>query len=166
MAGSVGAAAISPDGSRVVGVCEDGKTRVWDTRTGKELLVLKGVALGGADRASFSLDGAQIVTTGRAARVWDARSGVLLRRFEEADGKDSFSPAARKIYTAGDRLRVWDARTGTELPPLPGKAGRSPPVAFSADGSTAVTLDGRTARVWGTKTGSLISSVPGHSENI
>src|SRR5205807_418544 len=85
----VPSAALSPDGSRVVTgssggapkawKAETGAARVWDARTGAELLALQG-HIGDIWSAAFSPDGSRVVTGSLdgMARVWDARTGAEL----------------------------------------------------------------------------------------
>ena len=71
--------------------------------------------------ASFSPDGARIVTAGGGngtAKVWDARTGAALLELKgHTDGvkSASFSPDGSRIVTGSrDRTaKVWDARTGS-----------------------------------------------------
>lgn len=166
MAASALSGSMSPDGSRFVACCEDGTARIWDIRFSKEVLVIHDIGRDTA-AASFSPDGKRIITTGRVAQVWDARSGALLHRLQDTIGQDSFTPDGVRIYLAGDPLRVWDANTAAELPLLPGETGKSPPAAFSTDRSRAVALQGRTARVWDTQNGTLVSTlVAAHISDI
>jgi WD40 repeat protein len=51
---------------------EDRTAKVWDARTGAEVLTLKGHALS-VSPGAFSPDGTRIVTGGEFMRVWDAR---------------------------------------------------------------------------------------------
>src|SRR5262245_10251761 len=60
LAGSVRivrASAFSPDGSRVVTAENDGRARVWEAATGRQLLVLEGDNKKGARTAAYSRDG-------------------------------------------------------------------------------------------------------------
>jgi WD40 repeat protein len=58
---------------------DDETARVWETSSGREVMVLKGHR-GPVRSASYSEDGRQILTTGfdRKARIWDAQSGEEL----------------------------------------------------------------------------------------
>ena len=58
-----GSASFSPDGSRIVTGSDDKKAKVWDAKTGAELLTLNHV-----DSASFSPDGLRIVTASEDGR--------------------------------------------------------------------------------------------------
>ena len=69
----------------------------------------------------FSSDGTKLITGGidRAARIWDVRTGALLRTLPQADMvvRASFSPDDATALTAsGDGAVIqWDASTGKEL---------------------------------------------------
>ena len=54
-------ASFSPDGSRIVTGSGDKTAKVWDAKSGAEVLTLKGHT-GGVTSASFSPDGSRIVT--------------------------------------------------------------------------------------------------------
>src|SRR5437899_415849 len=76
-----GVLAVSPDGAHVLGGAQaDGKLRLFDARTGKELRRLPGHA-GWVTGVAFSADGGRAVTCGEDAEVklWDVASGKLLR---------------------------------------------------------------------------------------
>jgi hypothetical protein len=71
---AISSASFSPDGSRIVTASYDRTARVWDARTGAEVLSLKGHT----DRvsaASFSADGSRILTASwdNSVKVWDSR---------------------------------------------------------------------------------------------
>jgi WD40 repeat protein len=106
--------------------------------------------------------------TGGGLRLWDLRSGRVLRRLPEAaaDGV-AFSPDGGLLATGGDDgvLRLWNGRTGRPLGTL-GDAGVSPEVAFGGQGRIA-TLSGDTLRLWDARSRgplaseSLSPAVPG-----
>ena len=124
----------------------DQTARVWDARTGAELLTLKGHT-GRVTSASFSPDGSRVVTASadETARVWDApdrrraphpqgahRSGHRRRRS---------APTAR---ASSPRARTGRRRSGTPRPGPRSSPSRGTPVAvtsasFSPDGSRVVT---------------------------
>ena len=131
----------SPDGQRLAALC------------GNELYVARLDALGdgieipapgGTIRPMLSADGRYLATGawhGSAAHVWDARSGALLHRFEEAPfatvliaiSPDSQSLATGtadtvRLWRAGDWEQVWERPNGPRHSRLPA------PVAFSPGG--------------------------------
>ena len=71
----------SPDGLHIITASKDGTARVWNAKTGKELLQLIGhnniIYM-----ARYSRDGLRIVTTSRDStiRIWEANSGKELLR--------------------------------------------------------------------------------------
>ena len=75
--GAVWSASFSPDGSRIVTGSRDRTAKVWDARSGAEVLTLKGHT----DQRHFGVvqpDGSRVVTGSedKTAKVWDARSGA------------------------------------------------------------------------------------------
>lgn len=103
-AGTLWPLAFSPDGSLVAAGALDGTARLWDTKTGKPVVVLSGHGAM-VSSIAFTPDGKQVITTkgtpftphdliehnrANAAalprqgeiRFWDARTGELLRTIE------------------------------------------------------------------------------------
>lgn len=106
----------SPDGKRVLTASTDGTARVWDGKTGREVLVLshKGAVMS----AVFSPDGKRIVTSGLdgTAVIWNAKAGERLLCLRGHDGGvkcGAFSPDGKKIVTAGEdrTARLWNAQS-------------------------------------------------------
>src|SRR5262249_13565504 len=93
---------------------DDRTAKVWDARTGDEVLTL----MGHTDRvtsASWSPDGARIVTGSwdKTAKVWDAKSGAELLTFQghtDIVYAASWSPDGSRLVTGGYRsAKMWDA---------------------------------------------------------
>ncbi len=150
--GTLNAAAFSPDGTRIVTASghPDDTARVWDTKTGAELLTLKGHA-GPVLAASFSADCTRIATAGwdGTARLWDAKTGKEVLTLKGHTGAVSFSTDGTRVVTAGldGKARVWDAKTGAEVLTLNGHRNRVLTVALSPDGTRVVTGSGSIAKV-------------------
>ena len=124
---AVTSASFSPDGSRIVTASHDRTAKVWDAKTGAELLTLKGHT----GRRHFG-----VVQPGRVAgrhrelTTGRRRSGTPRpaprsspsRGTPTAVMSASFSPDGSRIVTASwDRTaKVWDARTGAEVLTLKG----------------------------------------------
>jgi WD40 repeat protein len=164
-------AAISPDGARIAtSSFWDNTARVWDARSGTELLALRGHA-DLVKSASFSPDGTRVVTASwdKTARVWNARSGTELRDFCGHAGPvtaASFSPDGSRLVTASSdqTARVWDARSGAELLALHGHAGPVTAASFSPDGARLATASqDNTARVWDARSGAELLALRGHT---
>jgi WD40 repeat protein len=168
--GGVLGAAFSPDGRRIVtgGGLSGAEARVWDARTGAELLDLKGHT-GLVISVAFSPDGTHIVTGSldRTAKVWDARTGTNRLELGGQRGNVSslaVSPDSTRIVTGSSHaaVKVWDTGTGKTLVELTGFRGG--PVSFSPDGARIVTgshHDG-TVKVWDAKTGTAQLELKGH----
>jgi tetratricopeptide (TPR) repeat protein len=107
---------ISPDGTRIAVGGEDGAARVYDARTGAQLLRL--VGLRRFTVPQFSRDGTRILTTAEdgIVRLYDARTGaeVLQLRGPEGFVFATFSPDEAHVAVTGKDgvRRLHDARTG------------------------------------------------------
>ncbi|HJT77013.1 MAG TPA: hypothetical protein VJ739_07390, partial [Gemmataceae bacterium] len=103
-------AAFSPDGSRIVTASLHKTPRIWDARSGRELLVLKGHD-GQVDSAGFSPDGTLVLTVGEdhTARLWDATTGkeVATLKSDAPLSEASFTPDGRQVLGVGGGLRRW-----------------------------------------------------------
>jgi WD40 repeat protein/serine/threonine protein kinase len=188
MMNGVQCVAFSPDGTRIVagGITDIGAggAKVFDARTGAELLQLKGhTSL--VMSAAFSPDGQRIITGSAdgTAKVWDVRTGTP--RFELQGVKSSacaaLSPDGTRIVTGSGQVpgeaTVWDARTGKLQLALKGFKGRVNSVAFSKGGTWIATgggLGGRMpgeenlgeATVWDAQTGAPLALLQGLKEPV
>ena len=168
----------SPDGSRVVTAgwqqkefkggsfgATDTTARIWDARTGREALTLRGHA-GLVTSGAFRGDGLRLVTTSldKTAKVWDARTGaelLTLRRPPSPIFSARFHPNGTRIVTGeAGTATIWDATTGTAVVTLRGHTGAVFSAAFSPDGSRVVTssTDG-TVKLWDATTGAEVLSL-------
>jgi WD40 repeat protein/serine/threonine protein kinase len=171
-------AALSRDGARAVTAGRDGTARVWDAKTGAELLVLRGQKRMSA--AAFSPDGVRVVTANwdGTARAWDAKTGEPLVEFKghaspvlwvaySLDGSRVVTAAGNPelpFVGSDNTARVWDAATGKQLAAFAGHEDIVTSAAFSADRSRVVTSSqDRTARVWDASTGRELLTLRGHA---
>ena len=100
----VWSAAFSTDGTQIVTAASDKTARVFDSKTGANLLTLEGHSRGLLS-AAFSTDGTRIVTASsdKTARVYDAKTGANLLTLEGHSGSlnsAAFSPDGTQIVTA------------------------------------------------------------------
>ncbi len=134
--------------------------------SGAQIVLQLGPAADGLS-FSFSPDELFVLSAGgdHIIRLWDIRTGRLLRTYENNDepiNQAVFSPDGTRILSGGgDGLRLWDVQSGALLrsmrAPHDEMAGDARSVAFSADGKYV--LSGHRdhkIRLWNAETGSLI----------
>src|SRR5262249_30203353 len=110
--------AFSPDGQRFATATynyatNDGTVKLWDAKTGQELLTRKD----GGRTVAFSFDGKRLVS-GR--KVWDAATGQELLSLKGFEKSVVFSPDGKRLDCAGaghareKGVKLRDAQTGEE----------------------------------------------------
>ena len=183
---TVNSIAFSPDGARIVTGApvywlqrsepesnNDYAAKVWDAKSGQELLTLKGHSYN-VHSVAFSPDDRRIATSSAdGAKVWDAKSGQELLTLSVeayvATKSVAFSPDGRRIVTGNTdaTAKIWDARSGQQLLTLKGHFYGVNSVAFSPDGARIVTGGAdATAKVWDAKSGKELVTLKGHSDNV
>jgi WD40 repeat protein len=137
----------------------DGTARIWDSQTGKQLMVLR--ESDSVESATFSADGRRVVTASfdRDARIWNAETGEIveiLRGHINQVQAARFSPNGQYLVTMSydNTVRLWDSATGTEIAVLEGlrpdeSMSHNIYPSFSPDGRLIVAAgaDGE-ARLW------------------
>jgi WD40 repeat protein/tRNA A-37 threonylcarbamoyl transferase component Bud32 len=122
----VNGVALSPDGDRVVSGSGDGALRVWDTKSGRQLLSFHGHD-GGADCVAFSPDGRRLLSGGGELRqlhelkVWDATTGRPVRTIPAHDqviAALAVSGDGRRIITGSwdQTVKVWELNDNGDPP--------------------------------------------------
>ncbi len=159
-------------GNVVVGSSQN-NGKIWDTRTGKLLVGLKGNQPS-VLAVTFSPDEKRIVTTSSdgAAKIWDAETGkelINLCCHHQPVYGAAFSPDGSKVATAsGDQTaKIWDANTGKELVTLFGLVDQVTNVAFSPDGKQlAASSWDHTTLIWNSETGDQLYRLTGHTDVV
>jgi WD40 repeat protein/serine/threonine protein kinase len=181
--------AFSPDGKLLASTGADGQIRIREIETGKEKWASRALGWWASTPASsgyagppgtvyalaFSPDGT-ILASGcgadRTARLWDVRSGRLLRALaghEAVVEGVAFSPDGKVLATAGwDRtVRLWDVAGGWQIAAFRGHTDRVRCVAFHPDGKLLASgaVD-RTVRLWDVPAGQIKQVLHGHKGEI
>jgi WD40 repeat protein len=192
--GAVACVCFSPDGKRLASGGGGwnvqgnkpfpGEVKVWDTRTGREVLPLKGHA-GEVCGLCFSPDGRRLssASSDGTVRVWDAvarrNSFISEAQTQGVVGGLCFSPDGKRLATgwfdpkdvapsgSGWVVKVCDAGTGRAILSLPGHSNPITGVAFSPDGKRLASGSGdSTVRVWEAETGRQILTLRGHTSAV
>jgi WD40 repeat protein/serine/threonine protein kinase len=179
-------AEFSPDGSRVVSASRDRTARIWDASTGREILRLAGHSgsvaearfLGGGrcvlTRSADSPLGSAVPDSDSTARLFDARTGAVLRVFRgHGAAISSLATSADERWlatTSEDKTaRLWrldlDGASGASEPQpervfeAPGKFHHA---AFDPDGGRLALAYDAGARVVDVRTGETAYELPSH----
>ncbi len=155
----VSAMAFSPDGDSLAIAGFDGRVRVFDVATRRQIGAPLPMAVGGfTDALAFSPDGRTLAVSAadHTVRLWDLAhrrtAGGALTGHTGTITSMAFSPDGRVLATgaADDTVRLWDLPTYRQIgAPLTGHTRTVNGIAFGPDGTTLATVsDDRTARLW------------------
>jgi WD40 repeat protein len=190
---AVNAAALTPDGKRVLSTSWDKTVKVWDLSTGRALRTLRlrsrlfeileqklgllsrwneagvgGVAVtpDGKRAVSASLDEKLKVwdlSTGRTLRMMGVRSSALQNSVRVV-----VSPRGElAVSTVDSMLKVWSLLNGRLLRTLNGHTNKVNAVVITPDGKRAVSAsDDKTLKVWDLETGKVLRTLEGHSDEV
>jgi len=107
------------NGTRLVSGSDDGTAKIWDVSLEgpRAVLLLPGVARVSSGGVAYSADGRRLAApSGRAVRIWDARTGRSVRTLPGEARAVSFSPDGRRIATTrGSVVQVWNVATGRRV---------------------------------------------------
>jgi WD40 repeat protein len=159
----------SPDGTRIASTSGGYTVKVWDARTGSEILTLRGHT-GWVSAVVYSPDGSHIASASadNTVKVWDATRGdevLILRGHTAAVTSVAYSPDGRHIASGSDdkTIKVWDAHSGTEVRTLRGHINWVTAVVHSPDGSRIASGSrDETVRVWDANSGTRVLAFRNH----
>ena len=156
--GKVACVAFSPDSKTLaVGKIADGKIRLYDLLTGKQVTAFEGKAKDkGVAALAFSPDGKLLAAGGEAVCLWDVGTGKERLTISCRPSALAFSPDGKTLAAddgyGGALIRLWDPATGKEKRSLGRLFG--PRLVFSPDGKTLAAssaLDG--LKLWDVASG-------------
>ncbi|ETN98144.1 WD repeat-containing protein [Reticulomyxa filosa] len=158
--GSVTHAQFSPDGKLVVSCGQDDTIRLWNLKSGNELMILKG-HFNGLTSVQFSPEGTFIVSSSSDGiiRIWDVNSGILLKKLERHTNailNVEFSPDGQYLVSssADTTIGIWNIKIGEKVYTLKGHASTVKKASFSSDGKFIVSCSSdKTIRIWNAQTG-------------
>jgi WD40 repeat protein len=165
---------ISPDGRHVASsrfggaalygssMILEGRCRVWELATGKELYRVKSGKQTIVPLA-FSSDSKVLLRTHMDGTfgLWEVSMGRKLLNLEGTESVPqsfAFSPDGKRLAAVcGTAIRLWDATTGKQLLPFAGHDARVSTVTFAPDGKIlASASEGQTVYLWEPTTGKVL----------
>jgi WD40 repeat protein len=164
----VTAVTIAPDGLTAISASDDRTLKIWDIKTGTELLTLTGHT-SSVSAVAIAPDGKTAISASgdKTLKIWDTETGTEVRTLTghinpvtavaiAPDGKTAISASQ------DNTLKIWDIDSGTELLTLTGHTESIYGVAIAPDGKTALSAsDDNTLKIWDLLTGKEIASFSG-----
>jgi hypothetical protein len=157
-------------------IAETGEVKVWDSRSGNEILELPGHPRETNKIGSivFSPDGRRLVTAcgDNAVHVYDLASRRRIHRLEGHSASvlaAEVSPDGRTIASTGDdtTIKLWDMATGAEIRTLRGHRREVCHLAFSSDGTRLASgSNDETVKLWDLASGQEILTLRGHADVV
>jgi len=155
---------LSPDGSRVLTISEEGTVHIWSANGSSAPIVL-GDQTAKVTSATFSSEGSRVLTisSDNIARVWSIDNPGTPIVLEDNVGSANFSPDGSRVLTisSDNSARVWSIdNPGTPIV-LEDNVGSAN---FSPDGSRVLTVSNSDgiARIWSTEKPSPPRSLAGY----
>jgi WD40 repeat protein len=164
--------AFSPDGKLAVSTDGNDGAKLWDVTTGKEIKLFKYALYGGSNsKAVFSPDGNYIATTGGMLRLWDVKTGKIVKSYNDYGSSSysvAFSPDGKYLLFDSDKdMILSDVNTGEIKKIFKGHTEDVTHVAFSSDGTKILSgSNDDTIKLWDVLTGKEIRTFTGFSYAI
>ncbi|TFK66199.1 WD40 repeat-like protein [Pluteus cervinus] len=173
----LGCIVFSPDGHSIVTVSGrfgDDTIRVWDSRTGAELIEPIQLEVFGVGDLSvgFCPEGRRIVSwSDKTIHVWDGETGMKIKAFNghtsRVHSASLFPGGGRVVSGSGKTLRIWDINTGEMIgEPLTGHHDSVLCVSVSHGQHIASGSKDTDVRIWDTETRQTTHVLQGHTGSI
>jgi WD40 repeat protein len=159
--------ACSPDGRLAASGDQEGKVKIWDVLTGREVRTFSDHT-GAIVHLAFGADSKRVFSVAWKTDqtweplIWDAETGAILARSEIVAREGwlvAFTPdGGRLLGKRNGTLAIWDPNTGRPLRTLQGDGDFKENAAFSPDGKRCVAthIHRRGACLWDLETGQLM----------
>ena len=164
-------AALAPNGRLLATGGSDGAVRLWDVTREAGTVAVSGCPAGFSDRHS------RLITAYASIREWDAGTGRCLREVGQVGPVSACALSAdglRVVTGHSDgEAAIWDAQTGSRLFDLSGHSEHIWSVAFSPDGTRAVSSsdpakngEANTVFLWDATAGRRLFALTGHRKRV
>lgn len=159
---------LSSGGDRLLGIANH-SYKVWDTRTGREIVSLDGPNApiyggAGSDYVKLSASGNRVLAIGeKIIRIWDVNSGKPVSAFpNNASSVDAIQLSGDGSLAASGgpdgSIRIWDTTTGRETRTLSAHPDSVTVVRFTPAGGLFRSQSKSELKVWNAETGQLVWS--------
>jgi WD40 repeat protein len=168
---SVFAMAFSPDGKVLATGEKDGRVRLWNVITGKELLTLTGHS-NWVNSVAWSGDGETLASGSddKTVKLWNVQSGDCVRSLE------GHSNSVLSVAWSGDTLasgshdktvKLWNVQSGDCVLTLEGHSDSVRSVAWSGDSQTLASgSNDKSLKLWNVQTGDCVQTLKGHRSAV
>ena len=166
---SVLAVAFSPDGKVLATGEKDGRVRLWNVITGKELLTLRGHS-NWVNSVAWSGD-SQTLASGsddNTVKLWNVQTGDCVRTLE-GHGNSVLSVAWNGDTLASgshdNTVKLWNVQSGECVRTLEGHSDSVRSVAWNGDTLASGSHD-KTVKLWNVQSGDCVRTLEGHSSGV
>ncbi len=177
--GWVGRASFAPDGRSIASI-HNGEFRVWDARTGEELVRRPAtIGLLGETALVHAPTGSLLAAGDRPGEInlWNVKNWTPVRTLRVIDANPARCPATDAIFTGdGKRLasshgdgavRIWDVASGSLLLKIQAHAKSIHALALGPDEKSLATAgDDALACVWDVNSGAKVAEFKTHKEGV
>ena len=168
---SVLAVAFSPNGKVLATGERDGRVRLWDVITGKELLTLRGHS-NWVNSVAWSED-SQTLASGssdKTVKLWNVQTGDCVRILE-GHGNSVLSVAWNGDTLASGShdktVKLWNVQSGYCVRTLEGHSDSVRSVAWSGDNLTLASgSNDKSLKLWNVQTGHCVQTLKGHKSAV